>query len=163
MATSLNNVAVFAGGFCFGSILAIAPDTPNADMIETLLAVAFLLFATSLFISIGVIYILRTEKNEDEHPEKRWKSDISVIHTAIVIVLLIGGFAVLDAVLIIIEQKVCGIIGIALLGMIPIWYVTISMNEDWLEKADAQGRNILHRRNQREGVIDTSFNPTVKD
>jgi hypothetical protein len=45
-----------------------------------------------------------------------------VAHTVAVIILLMAGFVLLNAVLIIIGHKVVGISGIALLGIIPLWY-----------------------------------------
>jgi len=51
------------------------------------------------------------------------------IHTALVLILLIAGFVILDIILINIGKKGAGIVGLALLPLIPIWYVAVSVAE----------------------------------
>jgi hypothetical protein len=89
--------------------------------------VAFLLFATSLFLAIGVQYILRYV--DVSKPPLPHQAKICIAHTLVIIGLLIGAFILLNLVLISIGQKVIGIAGIILLGIIPVWYFGIS----WIE------------------------------
>ena len=50
-------------------------------------------------------------------------------HTAIIVFLLIAGFTLLDIVLISIHKKAVGIVGIAMLYLIPAWYFCVSYAE----------------------------------
>ena len=99
----------------------------NFEYISRLLSAAFLLFATGLFLAIGIQYILRHD-DPSQTPSRR-RAKICVLHTTVIIGLLIGGFILLDLVLISIGQKAIGIVGITLLGIIPVWYFGISVIE----------------------------------
>ena len=127
IAVSLANVGVFAGAFSFATVFAIPSTIDNFEYITRLLCAAFLLFATSLFIAIGIQYILRYET--PSQPPRPHQARICIVHTLLIIGLLIGGFICLNLVLISIGQKAIGITGIILLGLIPIWYFGIT----WIE------------------------------
>lgn len=100
----------------------------NFKTISRLLTAAFLLFAGSLFTSIGIQYILRQEKPK-AFPSYR-KSKLCIIHTWFVIALLIAGFVLLNIVLMNVGQRALGIVGITLLGVIPVWYYCITLMEN---------------------------------
>lgn len=120
-------MGVFAGAFSFGTVITLPSTVDNFEYISRLLSAAFLLFATGLFLAIGIQYILR-HNDPSTSPSPR-RARICVIHTTAIIGLLIGGFILLDLVLISIGQKAIGIVGITLLGIIPVWYFGISMIE----------------------------------
>jgi len=101
--------------------------TENFDYISALLSVAFLLFAGSLFIAIGIQYILR--QDDPASLPSRAKSKVCIVHTYVVMALLVVGFVLLNVVLMNIGQKVVGIAGIALLGVIPCWYICVTFYE----------------------------------
>jgi len=125
---SLANVGVFAGGFTFGTLFTLSPTRDNYDYLGNLLAIAFLLFATGLFLSIGIQHLLRHD-DPDQPPSAR-KRLICKLHTYVICALIMGGFTVLNIILMNIGRKAHGIAGIVLLGLIPAWYVLVSYAEE---------------------------------
>ena len=120
-------VATFAGGFTFGSLFAVPSDLHNYDHITDLLSIAFILFATCLFVGIGIHWVLRKYKSEECLSHSRWGA--CRIQAMVMLLLLIAGFAILDFVLIAIGKKSVGYIGIALLCIIPAWFCFIAYLE----------------------------------
>lgn len=123
ISSALTNVGVFAGAFTFGTLLCLPNTLENFIYISALLSSAFVLFTTSLFAAIGVRIILR--KNAPDEVPSLLKTGIVVVHIALVGCLLIAGFIVLNLVLININQKVIGVIGIILLFLNAVWIVCI--------------------------------------
>jgi hypothetical protein len=124
---SLTNVGVFAGAFTFGTLLSLSNTLENFDYISDLLSVAFLLFGTSLFVAIGIQYLLR--RNDPTMPLTPRMRKICKTQTILIVALIITGFTMLDIVLINIGKKTVGIAGIILLYLIPLWYVIVSYGE----------------------------------
>jgi len=135
-------VAVFAGGFTFGTLISLPTTLDNFDYISTLLSFAFILFSTSLFLAIFIQYLLRRHHADELLLYNMWLA--SQIHTALVIVLLMSGFVLLDIILINIGHKAAGTVGLALLPMIPIWYFAVSYAERTgrLPRARPDGREL---------------------
>jgi hypothetical protein len=125
---SLANVGVFAGGFTFGTLFTLSPTRDNYEYLGDLLAIAFLFFATSLFLSIGIQHLLRHD--EPDQPPSARKRLICKLHTYLICALIMGGFTVLNIILMNIGRKAHGIAGIVLLGFIPVWYVLVSYAEE---------------------------------
>jgi hypothetical protein len=117
-------VAIFAGGFAFGTLLTLPNTVPNFEYVSELLSFAFLLFATTIFIALSIQYLLRYYKPKTEAPSPVL-SIICQAHTVIMSGLIMGGFIILDIVLISIGRKAAGIVGIALVCLIPVWYVVV--------------------------------------
>lgn len=132
----MTNVATFAGGFTFGTLFAVPTSFNNYDYITNLLSGAFILFAASLFIGIGVHWLLRRFESSDDLSKARLI--VCYIHTFSIVVLLIAGFVVLDAVLIAIGHRIAGIFGLGLLILIPFWFIGIYLFEKWL------GDDVIH-------------------
>jgi len=120
-------VAVFAGGFTYGTLISLPPTLDNFDYISTLLSFAFILFATSLFVGISIQYLLRRHRADEMLLFNMWLA--SQIHTALVIIFLIAGFVLLDIILLNIGDKGAGILGLTLLPIIPIWYSVVTYAE----------------------------------
>ena len=120
-------MGVFAGAFTFGTLLSLPNTLDKFDYISDLLSVAFLLFATSLFVAIGVQYLLRRDDPTTALTPRMRK--ICKAHTAIIVSLIMAGFTILDIVLINIGKKAVGIVGIVLLYLIPAWYFCVSYAE----------------------------------
>jgi hypothetical protein len=118
-AISLTNVAVFAGSFAFGTLLLLPDTLDDFDYIGDLLSIAFLLFASSIFIAISVQY-LRLRRYIDSESLLPVMSVICQVHTVLIIAFLMAGFIVLNIVLITLKRKVVGIIGIIILGVVPV-------------------------------------------
>jgi hypothetical protein len=118
-------VGVFAGAFTFGTLLNIPRDGSfeNFKEVTEFLAIAFLLFATSLFLAISIPLLLRPEiPNEMPSPTTK---RLVVIHIVLISALQLAGFICLDLVLINIGQNILGILGIVLLCMTASWLVFI--------------------------------------
>lgn len=126
-AISLTNVAVFAGSFAFGTLLVLPDTLDEFDYIGDLLSVAFLLFASSIFLSIGVQYLLR--RYIDSESLLPVMSAICQVHTVLILASLTAGFVVLNIVLITVKRKVAGIIGIVMLGVVPLWFLAVRYAE----------------------------------
>ena len=124
---SLANVGVFAGGFSFGTLLSLSPTRENYDYLGNLLAIAFLLFATGLFLAIGIQHLLRND--DPEQPPSARKRLLCQVHTYLICLLIMGGFVVLNVILMNIGKRVYGIAGIVLVSLIPIWYILVSFAE----------------------------------
>jgi hypothetical protein len=129
LTTSLTTVGVFAGAFTFGTLFALPDTLKNFNSIQTLLAVAFILFSTSLFTAIGVPIVLKRE--QEDGPPSYTKAKIVVAHLALVSGLLFAGFVVLNVVLIEIGQKRVGIAGITLLcavatAIFVLWFLDVT-------------------------------------
>ena len=121
-------MGVFAGGFTFGALFSLSPTRENYDYLGNLLAIAFLFFATSLFLAIGIQHLLRHDV--PEQPPSARKRFICKMHTYLICVLVMAGFIVLNIILMNIGRKAHGIAGIVLVGIIPIWYVLVSSAEE---------------------------------
>jgi len=117
-------VAIFAGGFAFGTLLTLPNTVTNFDYVSELLSFAFLLFATSIFVALSIQYLLRYYKPKTEAPSPVL-SIVCQVHTFIMSGLIMGGFIILDIVLISIRRKAAGIVGLALVCLIPVWYVLV--------------------------------------
>lgn len=122
-------MGVFAGAFTFGTLFSLPNTLDNFTSIQTLLAVAFILFSTSLFTAIGVAIVLKRE--EQDGPPSITKAKIVVAHLAIVSAFLFAGFVVLNVVLIKINQKKAGIAGITLLCAVALsifilWFLDVT-------------------------------------
>jgi hypothetical protein len=117
-------VAVFAGGFAFGTLLTLPNTVTNFEYVSDLLSFAFLLFATSIFVALSLQYLLRYYMPKKEAPS-RVLSIVCQVHTFVMSGLIMGGFVILDIVLISIGRKAAGIVGIALICLIPVWYILV--------------------------------------
>jgi hypothetical protein len=121
--TSMTNVATFAGGFTFGTLFAIPSTLDKYDHVTGLLSIAFILFATCLFMGIGIHWLLRKYTSEECLSESRLA--ICKAQAVVILLLLISGFAVLNFVLIAVGQKSVGYVGIGLLCLIPFWFLLV--------------------------------------
>jgi hypothetical protein len=110
IAASLTNVGVFAGAFTFGTLLQISNSSENYDYINRLLSIAFILFATSLFLAIAIQILLR--RDVSTQPPSQRDAKLFVFHIGLVSGLLIAGFVVLNLVLMEIGQNAVGVTGI---------------------------------------------------
>jgi L-asparagine transporter-like permease len=119
IASSLTNVGVFAGAFTFGTLLNLSNTLENFDLVSQYLSIAFLLFATSLFLAISIQILLRRDEPSQAPPQRKMK--LFVFHISLVSGLLVAGFIVLDLVLMEIGQKAVGVTGIVLLCLIAAW------------------------------------------
>src|SRR6202035_1004459 len=119
IASSLTNVGVFAGAFTFGTLLNLSNTLENFDLVSRYLSIAFLLFATSLFLAISIQILLRRDEPSQAPSQRKMK--LFVFHIALVSGLLVAGFIVLDLVLMEIGQKAVGVTGIVLLCLIAAW------------------------------------------
>lgn len=119
IAASLTNVGVFAGAFTFGTLLQLSNTISNYEYISRLLSVAFLLFATSLFLAIAIQILLH--RDVSTLPPSQRKARLFVFHVGLVSGLHIAGFVVLNVVLMEIGQNAVGVIGIVLLCLIAAW------------------------------------------
>jgi len=131
------NIAIFAGGFTFGTLLILPNTIDNFDYIRRLLSFAFIMFASSLFAAIALQYLLREYNPASEAP-CGVMSIICQAHTYATIVLIIVGVLILNIVLLAVGQKPAGIIGIILLSLIPVWYGCIW----YLESRDRLGNPV---------------------
>ena len=112
---------MFAGSFAFGTLLVLPNTTTNFDLVSDLLAIAFVLFASSILCAIAVQYLLRRHM-----PSEALLPSVSIIcqgHIVLMILLISAGFVVLNLVLINIGRKAVGVTGIATVGVVPIWFV----------------------------------------
>jgi len=126
----------------FGTVLTLPSTLDNFEYITKLLSAAFL-FATSLFVAIGIQYTLRYETlSQAPRPHQ---ARICILHMLLIIGLLIGGFICLNLVFISIGQKANGVMGIMLLEIILIWYFGIT----WIE---FQSKTIPSTRHQSMDV-----------
>ena len=128
IANSLMTAAVFATAISFGALVTLPSNTINGPFISTLLAVAASVFTIYMFVAMGIPYILRKESNRNQKLQFH-KSVLCQIHIWAVVALLMVGFVVLNVLLINFEQKGVGYAGIAMLGLIPVWYIAISFLE----------------------------------
>jgi uncharacterized membrane protein YfcA len=112
-------VGVFAGAFTFGTLLQLSNSIENYDYISRLLSIAFVLFATSLFLAIAIQILLR--RDVSTQPPSQRKAKLFVFHIGLVSGLLIAGFVVLNLVLMKIGQNAVGVTGIVLLCLIAAW------------------------------------------
>lgn len=125
---SLMTVAVFAGAISFGALITLPIDAFNGPYVRKLLAIAANIFTISMFVAMGIPYILRKETlRKAQLPF--YKSLLCQIHVWLVVGLLMAGFMVLNILLINIEEKQIGYVGITLLGLIPLWYLSLSFLE----------------------------------
>ena len=132
-------MAVFAGAFTFGTVFTIPangqlPCNNNCDAVRTLLAIAFICFANSLFLTIFVQIVLRNEEST-KPPEGNVKQIIIQVAIIICAIGLIGGFVLLSVVLILSNQRVAGGVTIAIVvisgGIVTSWW----LYEVWMEYA----------------------------
>ena len=141
-------MAVFAGAFTFGTILALPNSLEKFDLISDLLSVAFLLFATCLFFAIGIHHLLRRyDPTEPLLPRTRL---LCKIHTTILTVLLVAGFTLLYLVLFNIGKKIVSIVGIVLLYLMPVWRLAIEYAERTGKLPVATGHEVVTERVQDE-------------
>lgn len=120
-------MAVFAGGFTFGTIISLDTGLANFAYISDLLSYAFILFASALFVGISIQYLLRRHRADELLLFNMWL--LSQIHTILVVLFLMAGFIILDVILINLGDKGAGILGLALLPLIPIYYAALSYAE----------------------------------
>ena len=120
-------MAVFAGAFTFGTILALPNSLEKFDLISDLLSVAFLLFATSLFCAIGIQHLLR--RYDPMKPLLPRTRLLCKIHATLLTLLLVAGFTLLYLVLFNIGKKIVAIVGIVLLYLMPVWRLAIEYAE----------------------------------
>jgi len=120
-------VAVFAGAFTFGTILALPNSLEKFDLISDLLSIAFLLFATSLFFAIGIQHLLR--RYDPMKPLLPRTRLLCKIHATLLTLLLVAGFTLLYLVLFNIGKKIVAIVGIVLLYLMPVWRLAIEYAE----------------------------------
>jgi hypothetical protein len=132
------NVAVFAGALTFGTLLSLPDTLAKSNYISLLLSIAFVLFVCSLFASIGIRYLLRGVFDDDQ---PHIGIEIAcMFHIALIILLLLAGFALLNVVLINIGQKAVGIVGNALLCLVPVWFFVVTYVE-WIKKRKTNVEN----------------------
>jgi hypothetical protein len=86
-------VAVFAGGFTFGTIISLDTSLANFAYISDLLSYAFILFAVALFVGISIQYLLRRHRADELLLFNMWL--LSQIHTILVVLFLMAGFITL--------------------------------------------------------------------
>jgi archaellum biogenesis protein FlaJ (TadC family) len=127
MGSSLMTVSVFAAAISFGALLTIPTDAKNGARVSTLLAIASNLFTISVFVSMGIPYILR--KDPRHHPLPHSKSILCQIHVWTVVGSLVAGFIMMNVVLINFDQERVGYAGIGLLSFIPFWYIGLTFME----------------------------------
>lgn len=128
ISSSLTVVAVFAAAISFGTLVTLPLGVPNAAYISKLLAIASYIFTACLFACVGITYLLR--HNERDRPLPRMKMIICQMHVWLVIALLVGGFVVINIVVINFGQKPIGIVGIvSIVGIVPIWFVGLKYIE----------------------------------
>jgi hypothetical protein len=129
ISSSLTVVAVFAAAISFGTLVTLPLGLPNAQYISKLLSIASYIFTACLFASVGISYLLRHD--ERDKPLSPAKRTLCQIHVWIVIVLLVGGFVVINVVMINFGQKPVGIAGIvSIAGAVPMWFLGLKYLED---------------------------------
>jgi len=124
--SSLATVSLFAGAFTFGTLLNLpndggAFDPQQLPCITTLLSLAFVLFSTSLFLTVALQIILRREPLQAILYGR--KRSLVAIHFLLISGLIMGGFIVLNGVLIVSGQRAAGTVGIVCLVLCAIWII----------------------------------------
>ena len=143
---SLTTVSLFAGSFTFGTLLTLPKDGGSFEpqqlpTITKLLAYAFMLFATALFLTVSLQMVLRKYPPDSVlHGVKRI---LVPFHIALISTLVMGGFILLDSVLIVIGQREAGIAGIVLLTL-----CAISIIAYWVIDRRVHVVNAAMERNQ---------------
>jgi hypothetical protein len=120
-------VDIFAGAVSIGSLATLPVGFPNGAFITRLLAIASLVFTTSLFITFAILYVLRAEARDTPPSRRRAAMCTLLLYTAFSV--MFGGFVVLNIVLIAGGQGVVGYTGIAMLCGIPVWLIVYSRLE----------------------------------
>jgi len=117
-------VCLFAGAFTFGTLLSLPGDggayrPDQVSAIANLLSVAFVCFSTGLFLTVALQLVLRREGIDRVlYGRKRL---LVAIHFALIGILAVTGFIILNGILITIGQLAAGIAGIVLLVMCAAW------------------------------------------
>ena len=128
ISSSLTVVAVFAAAISFGTLVTLPLGVPNGEYISRLLAIASYIFTACLFACVGITYLLR--HNERDQPLPPMKMLVCQMHVWLVIALLVGGFVVINIVMINFGQKPIGIVGIvSIAGIVPIWFLGLKYLE----------------------------------
>lgn len=128
LASTLTTVSVFAAAISFGTFVTLPLGLPNTQYIGQLLSIASYIFTCCLFAAVGIAYLLRHD--ERQRPLSPTKRILVQLHIWLVIVLLVGGFIVINIVMINFGQKPVGVAGIAsLAGIIPIWFASVHFLE----------------------------------
>src|SRR5215471_13247380 len=126
-------VDVFAGAISMGTLATLPIGFPNGTFMTKLLAIASLVFTTSLYTTLAILYVLRGEARDT--PPSRRRAVISLLLLYLAFAVMFSGFIVLNIVLIAGGQGAVGYSGIAMLSAIPLWFFLYSKLErsGWLE------------------------------
>jgi len=123
--TALAGLGTFAGAFTFGTLLTLPntdfPFPDQLDSIRTYLAFAFVMFSSSIFISIAVLMLLRTES--DDSPLRLIKWAVMRIQMMLQGAFLYFGFLLLNVVLVQFGQPAAGGVGVGIMVTCFLWIV----------------------------------------
>ena len=113
---SMATAAVFAGTFTFGSVFIIPangarPCYDNCDTVSNLLAIAFVCFSSTLFLTISLQIFLRDQEAD---------ASLGIIWEVLLLVPsvpLVGGLVLLGVILHLSDQNTAGIISVVLVAV----------------------------------------------
>ena len=157
--SSLATVSLFAGAFTFGTLLSLPNDggafePQQVPAIASLLSLAFVVFAGSLFLTVALQIILRREPLQAIlYGQKRL---LVPIHFGLISALIMTGFCALNGVLIVTGKRAAGITGIVFLILCAVWIVVYWVLERYCgcfpTTRDVKGNNNCMPDEDRENL-----------
>jgi len=128
MSRSLGNIAVFAGGFSLTAIIGMPPNgmpTCNefCDKSRTIISVALICFIFSLFLTVVVQYLTTPLDTSKSETDLKLNKELALSSLGLSTIGLVAGFVLIGVVLLFFNQKVAGVLLMALTAIftVPVW------------------------------------------